>query len=65
MVKIIRVPTVLERIGVSRSTLYQWVSEGKFPRSVPIGDRAVGWLESDVDAWIERKAAEAETARAA
>ena len=63
MSKFLRVPEVLVRVGVSRSTLYEWMRTGDFPASIPLGERAVGWLESDITAWIERKAADAETAR--
>ena len=62
MAKLLRLPDVLARVGVSRSTLYLWVSKGRFPASIPLGERAVAWLESDVIAWIERKADEAESA---
>ena len=72
MAQILRLPAVLARVGVSRSTLYLWVSEGRFPPSIPLGERAIGWLESDVSEWIEARArrargaqAEAESARPA
>lgn len=54
--QILRLPAVLSRVGVSRSTLYLWVSEGRFPASIPLGERSIGWLESDVTAWIEARA---------
>lgn len=38
--------------GLSRSTLYDYIREGRFPAPVRIGTRAVGWLASEVDAWI-------------
>ena len=56
MSRIIRIPEVLRRIGVSRSTLYEWQSRGAFPASIPLGERSVGLLESDVTAWIEARA---------
>ncbi len=40
------------RTGLSRSTIYQYVKDGIFPKPVPLGPRAVGWLESDVGDWI-------------
>ena len=40
------------RTGLSRSTIYQYVKDGVFPKPVPLGPRAVGWLESDVSVWI-------------
>jgi len=40
------------RTGLSRSTIYQYVKDGAFPKPVQLGPRAVGWLESDVSEWI-------------
>ena len=54
--QILRLPAVLSRVGVSRSTLYEWMRAGKFPPSIPLGERSIGWLESDVTAWIEARA---------
>lgn len=53
--KIIRLNQVKERTGLSRSTLYSLIKEKKFPAPVAIGIRAVGWLSSDIDAWIETR----------
>jgi prophage regulatory protein len=50
--KILRLPIVLDRTGLSRSTVYLRVSEGKFPRPVSLGARAVGWIETEVEEWI-------------
>ncbi len=50
--KILRLPAVKARTGLSRSTIYLQVSNGSFPRPVSLGARAVGWIESDVDEWI-------------
>jgi prophage regulatory protein len=53
--KILRLPIVLDRTGLSRSTVYQRVTEGKFPRPVSLGARAVGWIETEVEEWIVRQ----------
>jgi prophage regulatory protein len=50
--KILRLPIVMDRSGLSRSTVYQRVTEGKFPRPVSLGARAVGWIEAEVEEWI-------------
>ena len=49
---ILRRRQVEARTGLSRSTLYQYIKNGAFPRSVPLGPRAVGWVESEVSEWI-------------
>ena len=52
MIKIIRIKQVRERTGLSKSTLYSRMSEGRFPRQIPLGGRAVGWADVEIDAWI-------------
>ena len=54
---ILRLPTVKAITGLSRSTIYLCMSEGSFPRQVNLGSRAVGWLASEIDHWIEEKLA--------
>lgn len=48
---------VLRRLGVSQTTLYRWLDAGAFPRPVPMGPRRVGWLESELQAWIAERVA--------
>ncbi len=50
--RIIRLKTVLNRTGLSRSTLYRKIAEGTFPRQVPISINGAGWYESAIDLWI-------------
>jgi prophage regulatory protein len=57
-----KLPEVVRRTGLSRSTIYARAGAGKFPRSVPLGSsRAVAWVASEVDAWIEAQIAARET----
>lgn len=58
MESILRLPEVLVRTGLSRSTLYRRVDEGTFPAPINLGPRAVGWPESEVQVWIEQRIAE-------
>ncbi|MDP9421506.1 MAG: AlpA family transcriptional regulator [Pseudomonadota bacterium] len=50
--RILRLKTVLDRTGLSRSTLYRKVENGTFPAQVQIAARCVGWRESAVNEWI-------------
>ena len=50
--RIIRLREVMERTGLARSTVYKYVEDGIFPKSVPLGGRAVGWVEQEVEDWI-------------
>ena len=54
---IIRLPEVIAKTGLSRSTIYFQISKGDFPKGVPIGDHARGWLNHEIDEWIEARAA--------
>ena len=53
--KIIRLPVVKDKTGLSRSSIYLRMSKGDFPQSISLGDRAIGWLETDVEQWLEEK----------
>jgi prophage regulatory protein len=44
---------VQARTGISRSGIYQKMADGEFPKSISLGPRAVGWLESSIEAWIQ------------
>ncbi|EMW0554120.1 helix-turn-helix transcriptional regulator [Pseudomonas aeruginosa] len=55
--KIIRLSGVIETTGLARSTIYKLISEGGFPRPVPLVGRCVGWLESEVQEWIKSRIA--------
>lgn len=60
--RIIRLKEVMDLTGLSRSTIYKYIAEGQFPIPVPLGDRCVGWLESEVHDWILAKVAERDKA---
>lgn len=49
--RILRLNAVLDRTGLSRSTLYRKMQNGTFPRNLQISKRCVGWRESAVEAW--------------
>jgi prophage regulatory protein len=50
---LLRLTTVRERTGLSRTTIYRRMAAGKFPPAKPISDGLVAWYESDINAWIE------------
>jgi prophage regulatory protein len=55
--RLLRLPAVIDRTGSSTSDIYEGMKKGTFPVSVPIGQRTVGWLESEVEQWIENRIA--------
>lgn len=50
--RILRIKAVLDRTGLSRSTLYRKIQKGTFPKQVRISIRCAGWRESAVNAWM-------------
>ncbi len=50
--RLLRLPEVRRLTGLCRSTIYQKMQRGIFPRSVKVGPRAAGWSEASVQAWI-------------
>ena len=53
--KFLRLKSVIELTGLSRSTIYLMMSEGRFPNSISIGSRAIAWTDNEVKEWIEHK----------
>lgn len=57
--RVLRLKQVLERVGLSRSTIYDRMNpaspryDDTFPKQIKIGSSAVGWLESSISKWIE------------
>lgn len=50
---IIKLPRVKAVTALSRSTIYLKMSRNEFPKPISLGIRSVGWLESEVDAWVQ------------
>jgi len=50
--RIIRLKEVTHLTGLARSTVYKYLAEGRFPKSVSLGDRSIGFLESEIQEWI-------------
>ena len=55
MKKIIKLRTVVELTGLSRSTIYDYMSRGMFPKQLRLGENSVAWLESEVVEWLDEK----------
>ncbi|WYX49676.1 AlpA family transcriptional regulator [Achromobacter xylosoxidans] len=50
--RILRRAEVEARTGFKRAHIYSLIKEGRFPKPVPLGVRAVGWVSTEVDQWI-------------
>ena len=57
-IRFLRLPEVQQRTGLSRSTIYVRLSQGRFPQPVSLGARAVGWIESEIEEWMRERIAE-------
>lgn len=55
MTRIIRLPEVVERTGISRSLIYRLIKEGSFPEQIHTSKRTSGWLESEVNDWVQSR----------
>jgi len=53
--RILRFPQVKARIPLSRPSIWRLERDGKFPKRLQISANAVGWLESEIDAWISAR----------
>lgn len=63
--RIIRLKDVLNATGLARATIYKYISAGTFPKPVSLGDRCVGWVDSEVDDWILARIEERDQAEGA
>ena len=53
--KVLRLPAVIEKTGLSRSTIYNYVALGKLDPPIKLTCNCVGWLEESIDLWIEQR----------
>lgn len=58
--KILRISAVMTKIGVARSTIYDWLNPNSkrydptFPKQKQLGKKSVGWIEADLDEWLHQ-----------
>ncbi len=55
--RVLRLPEVKARTGLSRSTIYLRIAQGRFPAPISLGDRAVGWIDGEINDWLARRIA--------
>lgn len=50
--RFIRLKEVMHITGLGRSSIYNYMAEGRFPKTVSLGGRAVAWVESEIQDWM-------------
>jgi prophage regulatory protein len=53
--QIIKLPSVINIAGLSRTSIYNRIEEGTFPKQISLGERSVGWIKSEILEWIDSR----------
>jgi prophage regulatory protein len=60
--RIMRLKEVMDTTGLGRSYIYKLIADGVFPKPVPLGARATGWVSDEVESWILERLGERDQA---
>lgn len=52
MTVIFKLKTVCDITTLSKATIYREIKQGRFPAPIQLTNRSVGWLETDINAWV-------------
>ena len=55
-VKVIRIPAVIDMVGLCKASIYNMIKRGDFPAPIKLGPKASGWMVSEVQGWIADRA---------
>ena len=61
--RILRIKQVLDKCGLGKTTLYKLINAKTFPQPVALGERAVGWVESEIELWIAARVHERDVSK--
>lgn len=53
--QILRLPEVLDKTSLSRSSIYVLINTGQFPKQIKLGERSVGWIAEEINDWIDSR----------
>lgn len=53
--KILRLPKVVNKTGLPKTAIYNGMTNGTFPKSIQLSRRSIGWLETEINQWIEQR----------
>jgi len=54
-INILRLKDVCNKVGLSKSSIYSGMINNKFPKTIKLGIRAVGWKSTDIEEWIQER----------
>ncbi|MCK9365900.1 MAG: AlpA family transcriptional regulator [Metallibacterium scheffleri] len=54
---LLRLPQVTAQTGCARSTIYDAIAAGRFPKPIPLGSRTVAWSSAEIEQWIAERIA--------
>ena len=57
MMQVLRMKDVIKKTGLCRSAIYKFIRNNSFPRPIKMGEKATGWVDSEIDDWILSKMA--------
>ena len=52
--RLLRLPEVMQRVGLKRSAIYQRMAEGRFPKSRSLGAKCAVWVEAEIEEWARQ-----------
>jgi prophage regulatory protein len=52
LIRILRLPEVINRVGLKRASIYHAMAHSDFPKQIVLSARAVGWIEQEIDTWL-------------
>ena len=61
--RFLKLKEVMNITGIARSTIYFWMKQRLFPTPIKLGERSIGWLEADIESWMDERIAESSNAK--
>ncbi|BDX02815.1 DNA-binding protein [Marinomonas pontica] len=56
--RVMKLNEVINTTGLSRSSIYAYMTKGEFPKPIQLGPRAVAWIEEEVQGWLMERASQ-------
>lgn len=53
--KLLTAKEVMKKTTLSRMTIWRYIQDGNFPKSIKLGPQRIAWIEDDIDKWINER----------